>query len=332
MALLFRDKTDPAQKLQRDLEAKLRDRRRDRDTIAGQLQASQARADERRDAARALVAAGDASDPKLTSIETEMRNAQDRAKTLTDGLADIDGGIAELEAQVDAVVDQRMRAETVAVVTGMAARMVKAEVAFTAAAQEFEDAARECAPVALDGNPLAAFLMSAKEQVPPANAVVIETLRQYAAAVAAGTARASLPHEAPAAPKVVVPPTMEIVPLQALKYADEGRVVCLGRMQRHGVPLALGELALASGVAVRPTETRARNWIGMFGMGTPSADTCAWLGPPAAPKAMATPRSNVAPIMSSHFEPHPNVPAPYTVKVPVSPVEVPMAAARKLEE
>ena len=74
-------KADPDLKAQHDAEAKLRARRRDRDAVAEQLKTFEAKVIERREAALALVGdGGGGDDPKLTTIENEMRRAGSRRK------------------------------------------------------------------------------------------------------------------------------------------------------------------------------------------------------------------------------------------------------------
>jgi chromosome segregation ATPase len=185
-------KSDPAKKRQRDLEDKLKATIADRDKIAERLREFQARATERRDAARSLVRDG-GDDAKLAIVESEMRAAEDRVDTLTGGLADIDDDINELKREIAQVIDLRCREETAAAVNAVADKWASAVTAFDTAAGQLADLARESAVIVLDAQPLHVFIDAVKQQVPPEVEAISKVLRDHAKAVMAGTAPASLP-------------------------------------------------------------------------------------------------------------------------------------------
>jgi hypothetical protein len=205
-------KSDPAKKRQRDLEDKLKASIADRDKIAERLREFQARATERRDAARSLVRGG-GDDAKLAIVESEMRAAEDRVDTLTGGLADIDDDISELKREIAQVIDLRCREETAAAVNAVADGWASAVTAFDVAAGQLADLARESALIVLDARPLKVFLEAVKQQVPPEVGLVSSVLRDHAKAVLAGTAPASLPkpEPAPAQLKAVEQPPTHVV-------------------------------------------------------------------------------------------------------------------------
>jgi hypothetical protein len=74
-------------------------------------------------------------------------------------------------------------------------------------------------------------------------------------------------------------PTKDIVPLRAIKYASDAGVTCCGMMQRHSLPKGLAEAAIKAGLAVTVTDPRVKDRVGVFGMLTPLADACTWIGP-----------------------------------------------------
>lgn len=178
----------------------------------------------------------------------------------------------------------------------MVTRLEKAQAAHAAAALELEMSARECALVVLDAHPVSAFVMSARQQLEPAVPTIIEAFKQHARAVAAGTARPSLPQPAPEVPKPkLVPalPTQTIFITRNVKYVGaQGAIICCGQYRRHELPLDLAELALRSHMALPLSDPRVKKGQlqeGAFGMFEPTPQTCEWLGEPApepAPKGI----------------------------------------------
>jgi hypothetical protein len=200
-------KSDPAKKRQRDLEDKLKATIADRDKIAERLREFQARATDRRDAARSLVRDG-GDDAKLAIVESEMRAAEDRVDTLTGGLADIENDVGELKREIAQVIELRCRQETAAAVNAVADRWASVGAAFEAAVGQLADLARESATIVPDARPLKVFLEAVKQQVRPETGLVTNVLRDHAKAVLAGTAPASLPKpEADPSQLKVVEPT-----------------------------------------------------------------------------------------------------------------------------
>src|SRR5947209_7922692 len=104
-------KVDPAERAQRELEAKLKSKRASRDNLVERRKAAEAAAAGHREKARKLAGDG-ADDGALVSVEAAMRREQDRAATLGDALADIETSIAGLEQEVADIIDKRCRTET----------------------------------------------------------------------------------------------------------------------------------------------------------------------------------------------------------------------------
>jgi predicted nucleic acid-binding Zn-ribbon protein len=142
--------------------------------------------------ARQLAADG-GDDKEITKAEGKMRDAQDRSATLSGAIVDIDKIIAGLEREVEQIIDRRMRVETNLALAAMVTRLEKAQAAHASSALELEMSCRECALVALEANAVAAFTMDLRQQLEPAIPTIIEGLKHHARAVAAGTARPSLP-------------------------------------------------------------------------------------------------------------------------------------------
>jgi hypothetical protein len=205
------NKTDPAAKRQRDLEAKLKDKRASRDNLIERREAAEASAAAHREKACKLAGNG-ADDAALSAAESAMRREQDRASTLGDALGDAETTIADLERDIAQVIDQRCRAETAGAVNALADKWATAGAAFDAAVGELADLARESALIVLDAQPLRVFLEAVKQQVPPEVGLVSNVLRDHAKAVLAGTAPASLPKPEPESAPVrrIEPPPTEV--------------------------------------------------------------------------------------------------------------------------
>jgi hypothetical protein len=136
------EKADPDVQAQKAAEAALKAKRLDRDNLAESLGIAEAAIVSYRQRARQLAADG-GDDKEITKAEGKMRDAQDRSVTLTGAIVDVDKIITGLEAQIEAIIDKRMRAETSAACIAMADRIAKAQVAHEAAALELELAAKE---------------------------------------------------------------------------------------------------------------------------------------------------------------------------------------------
>jgi hypothetical protein len=337
MALFKTDPDAKDAKLQHDAEAKLRARRRDRDAVAEQLKAFEAKVIERRAAALALVTDGGLDDPKLTSIETEVRVAEERIRSLTGGLAGIDKDIAGLERTIDLIVDKRSRVETGAAVNAMADRIAKAQAAHATAALELEMAAKEGGILIPESVAVYEFTRSAREQLVPAVEMIVAALKAHSHGVLSGHAPASLPR--PAAPPVqlkVVPPvpTLNIFALRNLKFVnDAGGVTCIGGKKRSDVPEALGRLAISSGLALEISDPRCRDIGYNASPYQPDEANCEWLGKPGKDVPPRFMRPGPAPIHSSLTEFTPmDRGGPYKAGFTRPAEPVPMAAARSMPD
>jgi hypothetical protein len=323
-------KTNPA-KLQADLEAKLRARTRDRDIVAEQLRTFEAKVIERRDAARALVRDGDGDGPKLTAIENEMRAAQDRVKTLSDGLLDIDSNIAELQREIAAEIDQEQRAKSAATIDDWTEEWLSAANLFDIGCKAVEAISALTAPTVPEAGGTLHFAKDARGQLPAAVAMIISCLKSHKASVLAGGGNASLAMpQAPAPPLKLVeaPQTREVVALRHIRWVNaEGTVSVAGKLQRCRLPVALVDHAMQSNAVCAVGDPRVRDGqIGLWGMLLPDQSRCDWLGPPLVAKA-APPKTGgaVVPIAHSAFEPLDRGPA-YNITVPRPPEPVAMGA------
>ena len=82
-----------------------------------------------RQAARELARDG-GDDAAISAAESKMRDAQDRSATHSGAIVDVDKTIAELSAEIERIIDKRMRAETNLALAAMVTRVEKARLAF----------------------------------------------------------------------------------------------------------------------------------------------------------------------------------------------------------
>jgi hypothetical protein len=336
---IFQRRGDPAAKLQRDLEGKLKDKLSLRDEKAEQLRAAESKLAECRANVEALAVESD--ETALDSALQARRAAEDKVAALEGASVKIGNEITDLEAQVEQIVDQRMRSETSAAVSAMADRLEAAQIANEAAAKELEAAAREAGLLIPEAVAVAEFTRSAIDQLPAAIAQVTGLLRGYAKGVLAGHGKASLPKPAPEPPKLqIVPsePTTNLFVMRNIRYVASGReVVCCGRNRRHDLPARIAELALSSGAAV-PLSDRKRitDLEGTSGMLVPTPQACEWIGPKGREPAPLSMRPGGPPPVHSSlsaFEPYDRG-KPFTGTMPrgPEPEPLPMTGTRSEED
>jgi hypothetical protein len=288
-------KADPSLRAQRDCENKLKGKRSLRDEKAEQLRTAEGKLAECRATVEALALESD--EAKLDSALQARREAEDKACALGDASVKIAKEIADLEAEIERIIDQRMRSETSAAVGTMVARLEKAAAIYDAAALEFEASARELSSVVLDAHPLTAFLMSARTQPPPTVAVIVRCAKDHAAAVLAGSKPASLPREPEPAPvlKLVKPDTLQLFFRRHAKYVDkDGKLRLLPKAADHEVPRVIGERALKCGCATQLSDPVRKQLHGTTPPLEPNPAWCDDLGgetdnPPVAASAPSGP-------------------------------------------
>jgi hypothetical protein len=190
--MAFFNKTDPAEKRQRDLESKLKAASASRDDLLARRKVAEAAAATHRAKASELAAEG-ADDKTLSAAENAMRREQDRVTTLSDAIARVEITIANLESEIAQVVDQRCRAETAAAVNALVEKWASAGAAFDTAVNQLVELARESAVIVMDAGPLKVFAEAIAQQVPPEIEFLASVLEGHAKAVLSGVASASLP-------------------------------------------------------------------------------------------------------------------------------------------
>jgi hypothetical protein len=266
--MAFFNKTDPAEKHQRDLEHKLKAARANRDDLVRRRDLAETAAATHREKAVQLATDG-ADDKTLSAAENAMRRELDRAATFIDALGKIEITIANLDRDIAQVVDQRCRAETAAAVNALVEKWATARTAFDAAMSQLVDVARESAVIVIDALPLKTFVDAVQQQVGPEIDFVAGVLEGHAKAVLAGTAPASLPTQPEAAPVVVVEPPTPTRPLfcmKSIKWRDaDGRQRAVMQYEDVELPIPLADRALRIGACVSVTDTRRKALKGARG-------------------------------------------------------------------
>jgi hypothetical protein len=333
----FFERGDPAERAQRDLEAQLKSKIEQRDTKGVQLQAAESTLGECRLSVEQLALGAD--EAALDRALQSRRAAEDKLAALRGAALKIGKEISDIEAQIDKVVDQRVRHETSQAVDAMSTRLSKAASTFDGAAKELEAAAREILIIP-EAQAVAEFTKSMHTQIPVAVEMIVVGLKGHARGVLSGHAPASLPRPAPPPVKLAIVPapeaTVNIFALKNLKFVNrEGGVTTICKNKRHDLPKALAELALSTNSAlplsdqqrIRDLEYNAP----AFHVPDPSA--CTWLGEKGPETPVRSARPGGPPIHSSltEFTPMDRGPA---YKVPFSrpPEPEPMAAARSMPD
>jgi hypothetical protein len=297
------ERGDPAAKLQGDLESKRKAKIVQRDDNAARVLAAEGKVAECRATVEQLALDGD--DAKLDAALRARRAAEDKLAALNGAAVKIGAEVTDIEAQIERVVDQRMRAETALAVDALADRLAKAQAAHEAAALELEMAARESALVVLDGHGVTAFVMSARQQLPPAIDVILRELRSHSKGVLAGYHRASLPRPEPEPKKTAPEPpnTKGVFLLKHVVYTDaDGRQHLLPKMNQADLPLALAAKALRSGAACEFSDPRFKQLSGTFGGMTPLLAHCESLDGTPTTEAPPSAVSVVVPIRHQTFD------------------------------
>lgn len=272
-----------------------------------------------------------ADDSRLDDALAKARDAEGKVTSRRKALADASARIADLGAQAAAAADKRQRAETAQAIEQIAIRLQQAGATFEQAAAGLAAASREAAAVVLDAGPLVGYAQSAGVEVKPAVDMVATVLRHRAVLTINGSAPAALLlPEQPVAPRpqraALPPTTMRLFLTQPLSWYDEnGERHRAAAMNDAELPLPLVAKARAIGAAHDMTSQERKQLHGSKTSAPPEWHHCRWLNEnPKAP-------TKVAPIQRSMFEPLPGVARPYTMTIPVQPVE-PMAATRSMDD
>jgi hypothetical protein len=343
----LKKKTDPL-RLQRDAESKRTKAIANRDSMAERLRTAEAAVVSHRQIARELAANG-GDDAAISAAESKMRSQEDRAVTLRAAISDVESVITGHEREIASIIDQRMRVETNGAVLEMADELEVLFGDFDNVARALQEADAWEAGSSLmspDVGDVRSLVVKVREGLQIASVHALASLKSHAAAVLAGTARPSLPQRPAPAPEleVVAPmPTLTLIPTKKLRYTDaSGAVIVCGAYRQHAFPQPLGELALRTNVAVALNDKRVRDFqaAGFATVGTPTEESCEWLGTPGREPAPRFMKPGPPPIHSSLTSFTPSGAGPFTVvdrgpaiigTMPARPIEA-MGARKQADE
>ena len=264
-------------------------------------------------------------------LEGDLDNTQAAAKlqTAVDNTTSVLGSfgtpigvlvknIADLEAQLGAeqlAADRRQGSDTLIAQTDVIAKQIGPWLALT------RDLAASTAAVGIssfESDQIAGYLRNCASEIEAAGIATIGSLRSYAAGIITGQfpiprAPGAIPAKAPAP----APTTARLFLTQHLGFFDEqGGQHPLASMNDAEIPLALVAKARALGAAWDLDSPQRKQHGGSKTSAPPAWSHCKILN------ENPTAKSNVEPILSSHFEPHPNVRPAYsgTMRQPAVPV------------
>ena len=166
-------------------ESALKDKQTARKNLAERLNAAEATLRERCDAAERLAIAG-AADAQLDRAETNMRAAEDRAKTLRAALMQLDEQIVMTERELADTKAQRDRDMVADEVEKMVAAIERAAPGFDAGAAALVAAVTQSAASVLEATDLAANVDAVRREILSAVHLVCAELRSTAVCARTG--------------------------------------------------------------------------------------------------------------------------------------------------
>jgi hypothetical protein len=168
-------------------ESSLKEKQAARENLAERLKAAEAALGERRDAAERLAIAG-AADAQLDRAETDMRAAEDRAKTLQAALAHLDEQIVVTERELADAKAQRDRDMMADELEKMVAAIERTAPGFDAGAAALVAAVTQSAASMPKATDFAADVGAVRREVLSAVQLVCAELRSTAVRTRAGNA------------------------------------------------------------------------------------------------------------------------------------------------
>jgi hypothetical protein len=225
-------------------ESVLREKQAARENLAGRLNAAEATLRERHDAAERLAIAG-ATDAQLDRAETEMRAAEDRAKTLRAALGQLDEQIVATErelADAKAQLDRDMMADELG---RMAAAIERAAPGFDDGATALVAAVTQSAASVLEATNFAANVDAVRREVLLAAQLVCAELRSTAVQTRAGNT--NIASRTASEPEPLRPSENEhqlVYTLNPLLWRENGKVRHVPAYARVELPKTLLLVAL----------------------------------------------------------------------------------------
>jgi hypothetical protein len=256
-------------------ESVLREKQAARENLAERLNAAEATLRERHDAAERLAIAG-ATDAQLDRAETEMRAAEDRAKTLRAALGQLDEQIVATERELADAKAQRDRDTMADQIEAMATAIERAAPGFDAGATALVEAVTKAALSIPEATRFSTNVDAVRREVLSAADLICWELRSAAVRTRAGNANlASI-----ALSEAEQPPSAEIdrqliYTLHPLLWREGDEVRKVPAFALVGLPKALLPVALQHQHVDHLNARRVQTLMhlhGSAGLGEPEAD------------------------------------------------------------
>ena len=275
--------------------------------------AAQAAFDRAVEARQRFMLEGDLDDTQAAAkLQTAVDNTTSVLGSFGTPIGVLVKNIADLEAQLGAeqlAADRQAGSKKVNAKTDQFENYLGPWLELT---RKLAAAAADVGPEHFEANQIGGYLRNCASEIEAAGIATIGSLRSYAAGIITG--QFPIPQEPgvtqPAKPTPTPAPTTALMFLtQHLGFFDEqGGQHPLASMNDHEIPLHLVAKARALGAAWDLDSPQRKQHGGSKTSAPPAWAHCKILN------ENPTAKSNVEPILSSHFEPHPNVGEPYTIR------------------
>jgi hypothetical protein len=268
-------KSDPAKKLQRDVDAA----RSRRNKLEARLTAAESHLSDSRSEPSKLARDG-APDAALDAAEEKVKAAEARVTTLRSAISDEDANVGELERRLAEIAHEVQKHATADQLDGWSVEVdetaKKVDVVIAGLA-DLADRVEHCVPEAAG---VAIFAGSARSELALALQAISNELNGRARGVRAGTYAATLPNRPPPpAPPVPAPAVENVWVIKPIAFSQAGhglRIVDLN--EQVNLPPALAKKAIAAGAAVPVGDPRfgkqVASWRRWHGYGGPPLEQC----------------------------------------------------------
>jgi hypothetical protein len=291
-------------------------------TALGLLTDKMSRLESQRDAARTtlqkaraalqthLLDGDDGDNKAVAALQAKIDSAQSLLESLDEAVRTQSERVAEAEREASDKETKRQRLAASEIIANDVARIDAQLKPWLAATRALATDLAKYGTARFECGSIGAYLANLAAETEVALAVSIPDLKGYVIAVAEG--REKIPVmpgtvvKMPA-PKPPAPTTERVFLTRNLAWFDpEGTTHCAPSLNDFDLPLYVVAKARAIGAAWPMNSEQRQKHHGGKSNAKPALAHCEWLN--------SNPRtkSNVEPILSSHFEKHPNVPAPYT--------------------
>jgi hypothetical protein len=202
----------------------------------------------------------DATGDTLAKAENLVAEAERHERSVIGALAKLDEQIADREAKLNALQDEKQRAQTVTIIEGRIDGLNAASIALTEGARRYADASGEIVPIVFEMHGLSILAQHLVAEIPTATAQIADQLRNHITQVRNKTAPATLRQPEPTASKLVVPaPTKRVYLIKGVYWRDQENAAFTQtrpRFSQVDLPVELAERAHARHAAIEIDDPR----------------------------------------------------------------------------